>query len=102
MVKGCLFAAFQAAIGRDPLHVVRILQDSASWLRTQRDTDLPALMRDKQVAKFPREASSSTPLGTPWPKPSGYMATEGFEHVPLCFHKQGGAWPGVTWHGISW
>ncbi|CAK9047245.1 Hsp70-Hsp90 organizing protein 2 (AtHop2) [Durusdinium trenchii] len=25
--------------------------DSASWLRTQRDTDLPALMRDKQVGR---------------------------------------------------
>ncbi|CAK9074631.1 ATP-dependent Clp protease ATP-binding subunit clpA-like [Durusdinium trenchii] len=60
-------------------------EESARWLKTQRDTDLPGLMRDQK-----HQYGSGEPLA------SAYMATErsslrvqGFTSVPLCFHKQG-------------
>ena len=94
----CISGRHRAAGGGTLCRAVMLSEtweESARWLKTQRDTDLPGLMRDQKVARFLREASTSTALGTPWPRPptwrpSGVPCTcslQGFTNVPLCFHE---------------
>ena len=72
--RACCCTASQGAAGGGTLCRAVMLsepwEESARWLKTQRDTDLPGLMRDQKVARFLREASTSTALGSPWPQPT--------------------------------